>query len=701
MLRNGQEERMIVKTYCARMDHGGCGLLVHVEEGRIKRIEGDPDCPLNRGTICAKGIAQIEKLYHPDRLIYPMKRTGNRGEGRWSRISWEEALETIGKKLLETIERFGPETIAFAQGTPKGLELFLLIRLANLLRIPNISTPGHICHMPRETASHLTCGFFPVPDLDHPPSCVLVWGSNLFQTNEEGVIGSQLRRALEKGTKLIVIDPRKTGVASQAELWIKPRPGTDLFLALGMLRVILDEKLYDRPFVENWTKGFPELKEHLENYSLEEISEITWVPKEKILKAARLYAQTRPAALQWGNAIEHTTNSFQCARALLILMAITGNLDLPGGNVNRVGPPIMRPGELVQIKRFPEKREKILSPEYRLSTMMGFVPSPLIIKAILTEKPNPIRMMYLHGGNPLLSYANSKETFEALKKLDFLAVSEIFLTPTAQLADILLPAATHFEFDDIGHFGLPHGFILARPKIVEPPEECWPDSKILNELGKRVGLEQYFWDDLGECLDEILRPAGLTYDDFRTMGMLKGKWEYRSHEKKGFSTPSGKVELYSEQLKQWGYKPLPSPLDLPQPLTEPYPLLLTSAKDPYFFHSAYRNIPSLRKLSPDPLLLIHPETASRFNIQEDDWVAVETEMGSIRQKAKMDKEIDQRIIVLSFGWWFPERKDLELSGWKESNLNILTNNNPPYEPAIGSTWLRGIPCRISKSKLGT
>ena len=690
---------MIVKTYCARMDHGGCGILAHVENGRITKIEGDPDSPLNRGTICAKGIAQIEKLNHPDRLKYPMKRIGERGEGKWERISWVEALETIAGKVRETIDREGTRAISFAQGTPKGLELFLLIRLANLLHIPNISTPGNVCHMPRETASTLTCGFFPIPDYDHPPACVVVWGSNLFQTNEEGIIGSQLRRALDQGAKLIVIDPRKTGVASRADLWLQPKPGTDLALALGILRVIVDKDLYERTFVEGWTKGFQELKEHLQQYPLEKISGITWISKEKIMEMAHLFSQTKPASIQWGNALEHNPHSFQCARALVILMAITGNLDAPGGNVNRPSPPIMRPGELVQIKKFPEKKEKILSPEFRLSTMMGFVPSQLIVKAILTEKPYPIRMMYIQGGNPLLSYANSMETFKAMKKLHFLAVSEIFLTPTAQLADIVLPAAANFEFDDIGHFGLPHGFILARPKIVEPMEESWPDSKILNELGKRMGYGQYFWDDMRECLEEILKPAGMTYNDFKSMGILKGKWEYRGYEKKGFNTPSGKVEIYSQQLKEWGYDPLPSYQDLPEsPLLKEYPLIFTSAKDPFYFHSAYRNISSLRKLSPEPIVLIHPETASHLGIDEGDWVSIETKQGTIRQKAKLNTEIDPRLIVLSFGWWFPERKDLELSGWKESNLNILTNNDPPYEPAIGSTSLRAVPCRIYKSE---
>ena len=695
---------MIVKTYCARMDHGGCGLLVHVENGRITRVEGDPDSPLSRGYVCAKGLAQMERINHPDRLRHPMKRVGERGAGKWECISWEEALETVAGKISDTMARDGGQAVSFAQGTPKGLELFLMLRLANLLNVPNVSTPGSICHMPRETAAGFTFGFFPVPDYDHPPACVMVWGSNLLHTNEEGIIGILLRKALDSGAKLIVIDTQKTSLASKADLWLQPRPGTDLALALGMLRVISDEDLYDKTFVGEWAHGLTELKDHLQHYPLDRVSEITWIKTGRINEAARLFSRTRPACIQWGNAIEHTLNSFQCSRALSILMAVTGNLEVPGGNVNRSMPAIMRPGELVQIKRFTDKRDKLLSPEFRVATMMGFVPSQMIIKAILTGKPHPIRCMVLQGTNPLLAYANSKETLTAMERLHFLAVAEIFLTPTAQLADIVLPAATHYEFDDIGHFGLPHGFILARPKIVEPPEDCWSDSKILNELGKRLGYGQFFWQDMGDCLNAILKPAGLTYEDFKRMGILKGKWEYRGYEKGGFKTSSGRVEIYSGQLKDLGYDPLPRYQELPEsPQSTPdlfkeFPLIFTSAKDPFYFHSSGRHLPSLRKVSPDPIILVHPDTAGPLEIKEGDWVSIETRRGTIRQKARLSRDIDPRVVVVSYGWWFPERKDLELSGWKESNLNILTSSDPPYDPALGTTALRAVPCRIYKSE---
>ena len=340
-----------------------------------------------------------------------------------------------------------------------------------------------------------------------------------------------------------------------------------------------------------------------------------------------------------------------------------------------------------------------------MAAKMGFVPSQLIVEAILTGRPHPIRCMYLQGTNPLLAYADSTKTFEALKRLDFLAVAEIFLTPTAQMADIVLPAATNYEFDDIGHFGLPHGFILARPKIVDPPAECWPDSKILNELGKRLGYGESFWKEMRDCLDAILEPAGLNFEGFKPMGILKGRWEYKGYEKKGFKTPSGKVEIYSSQLKDLGYDPLPHYRELPEsPLSTPdlfkeYPLILTSAKDPFYFHSSSRNIPSLRKLSPDPVILIHPETASPLGIQDGDWVAIETRRGTIRQRARLSPDVDPRVVAASYGWWFPERGDLELFGWKESNLNILTSSDPPFDPAVGSTFLRGALCRVYRSAI--
>jgi thiosulfate reductase/polysulfide reductase chain A len=217
-----------------------------------------------------------------------------------------------------------------------------------------------------------------------------------------------------------------------------------------------------------------------------------------------------------------------------------------------------------------------------------------------------------------------------------------------------------------------------------------------------MGLEGSFWPNLRACLEDILKPSGMTYDDFRKVGILKGKWRYRSYEEKGFSTPSKKVEIFSERLKDWGYDPLPTDHGSIETkaqdgqISEVYPLILTSAKDPHYFHSAYRNLPSLRRLSPEPMVSIHPERAQALGIQEGDWVVIQTPRGSIRQRASLDPDLDPRVVIGAYGWWFPERKDLELSGWKESNINVLTDHQPPFDPAIGTTRLRAIPCRVLK-----
>lgn len=341
--------------------------------------------------------------------------------------------------------------------------------------------------------------------------------------------------------------------------------------------------------------------------------------------------------------------------------------------------------------------------EFRAATMMGFIPSQLIFEAALASGSDRIRMMYLQGTNPLVSHPDAKHTYEAIKQLDFLAVSEIFLTPTAQMADLVLPAAIQFEFDDIGHFGFRHGYVLARPKILDPPAECWSDSKILNELGRRLGYGEFFWENVRDCLDEIVKPSGMTYDDFVKIGILKGNWQSTAFASGRLDTLSGKVEIYCRRLENWGYDPLPAHREKINgkdqlAACEAFPLILTSAKDPFSFHSANRNLPSLRKLSPDPIVCIHPDTARQLGLTEEDWAFICTEHGTIRQRVRLAADLDRRVAVASAGWWFSEGSDPEFSGWKSSNLNILTSAGATCDPAIGSPMLRGIPCRMHPAR---
>jgi len=690
-----QQMKTTEKVFCGRMDHGGCGLLVEIEDGRIVSIKGDPDAP-SKGYICRRGRAQIERLYHPDRLRYPQKRTGKKGENKWQRISWDEALDTISSKLIECKEKYGAESALFMHGAPKGMEYFFLYRLAYSYGSPNVITTGSVCFAPRLGAGIITNGYYPHPDLGHPPELILGWGSNHLATSADGVIAPEVLQAINGGSRLIYIDPVKRDLAAKSEVWLQIRPGMDGLLSLGMIKVIIEEELYDREFVERWTYGFDELKTHISSHSLKKIQDATWISENDIKKVARSYAAAESASILWGNAIDQNINSIQIARSLLILMALTGNLDSPGGNIQPGLTNTVKASELMLTKKYHHIFDKGIGKEFKLGAMIGVVPYNLAIKAILHEDPYKISFAYIQGTNPIMTYPNSKESFEAMKNIDFLAVADLFMTPTAQMADIVLPVATHFEFNDLGYFGLPYGKVQVRSKTIDPLGECWSDVKMINELALRLNLKDSFWKEEKECINYIFKPSGMDFRDLKKKGTIEGKKKYRSYTEKGFRTASGKVELYSSWMERNGYPPLPEFSDPEDCSKDKFDLILTSAKLPEFFHSMNRNISSLRDRHNDPCINIHPETADNIDVKDGDWIWVENSQGRIKSKAKLNSNIDPRVVVAEHGWWFPERDATTFYGWMESNLNVLTRSDPPYEPSLGTVNLRGFCCRLYK-----
>jgi anaerobic selenocysteine-containing dehydrogenase len=683
-------------TFC-RVCLNRCSIKATAEDGKLVQIAADKKSGLG-STLCAKGLALPEILNHPDRLKYPQKRQGARGTGEWQRISWDEALDTIAEKLLKLKTRFGPESVAFGLGEPKGLELAFVQRIASAFRTPNVCTPGHICHIPTELASTFTSGSACAADEEYPPRLMVVWGCNPLDTHY-GMQAKKFNSALQNGAKLLVIDPRKTDIASKAYLWLKPRPGSDSALAMGIMKVIIDERLYDEDFVTRWTVGFDQLKEHVKSYHLEDVERATWVPREQIERVARLYAKNKPATIQSGNALEHSINSFQTCRAVSILRAITGNLAIPGGEIFITPCPLTSPGRFMLLREFPRKAEKTIGSEFKLALRSGFIPRQSLVKAIWEEKPYPVKAGLFFATNPLITYPNAAKTYQALMKLDFMVVADLFMTPSAAIADIVLPAATTCEYDELAPYPA-HGAILAYPKLVDPPGECWPDMKMVNELAKRLGLKEYFWDDEREALDLILQPSGLSFEEFKQKRFLKGKKEYRQYEKDGFRTPSGKVEIYSKRLEELDYSPLPfyqelSRFGFSEPTGE-YPLLLTNAKERHFVHSAHKNIASLRRRKAEPVIELNPELAHKAGLKQGDWVYIETRRGKIKQKLQLSAELDPRVAIASSGWWFPEEPS-NLHEWNRSNINMLTESEPPHEPTLGSVELRGVPCKVYKA----
>jgi len=324
---------------------------------------------------------------------------------------------------------------------------------------------------------------------------------------------------------------------------------------------------------------------------------------------------------------------------------------------------------------------------------MMTVPPAYFRRAVLEGVPYPVRGAYMQGTNPVLAYADSRMTVEALMKLDFLAVSDLFMTPTAALADIVLPAATTFEYDDIGHYGLGHGYILARPKVVEPPEACWPDLKIINELGRTLTGKEYWHEDYRDLLEEVLSPSGLSYSRFAEMGYLKGPDRFRKYLKGGFKTHTGKVELFLTGAEKFKLAPLPQFSGLPEEDDPEFPLVLTSCKSRVYLHSSYRWLDRLRRSSPHPRTEIHPETAAAYDIHDGEEVLVETRAGTISQIAHLTDRVQRGTVYSDYGWWFPEDGAGSLYGWERSNYNMLTSVER-LGRAFGTPNLKGIGCRI-------
>jgi anaerobic selenocysteine-containing dehydrogenase len=684
-----------IRTAC-RNCHGGCGVIAHVKDGKVIKVEGDPNSPISHGTMCSKGLSITQLAYHPDRILYPMEKT----EKGWQRITWDEALGTIAEKFKKVIDEYGPESILVGQGTGRDYESHLY-RFANLLGTPNVITAGHMCYVSRVASTLITCGTLPVVDYEGGPKCIVMWGCNPLWTNPDEYKGASFWRAYKRGAKLICIDPRKSFYAGRADLWLQLRPGTDAALAMGFHYVIIEEELYDKEFTENYVNGWNAWKGRVKEYPLDRVQEITWVDKDLIRKAARMYATIKPACIHWGVPTEQTINCANYTRAVTGLMGITGNLDAPGGNVLFVNPPTRTVAEFARHNDLSsEQRKKRLGgEEFKLGARVAFINPKKAWDSILTGKPYSIKAGILCGTNPVVTRANAKEAYEALKKLEFLVVIDFFLTPTAELADIFLPSGTWLEQNHVADNWKRHGFVLARQKCVEIGE-CWQDHKILLELGKRMG--QSWWDTVEDALDYLLEPSGLTWEQFKEKGYLQGEMVYYKYKERGFSTPTKKLELYSTVLKDWGYDPLPKYTEIPEsPVSRPdllkdYPYILNAGlRTPTFFHSANRNIPWLREIRPHPIAEVHPETAKKHGVKDGQWVYIESPRGRIKQRAKLNDGIDPRVIAAEHGWWFPEIKDPG-HGWDISNVNLLTDNAyATLDPAIGSTNLRVCLCNIS------
>jgi len=701
-------DKSVVRSAC-RMCHGVCQVLVHLEGDRVVKVTGDPDSPTSRGYICPKGKASPELLYHPDRLLYPLKRAGERGENKWERITWDEALGEMAERLKAIKEESGPEYFAMQQGTGRPYTGFTT-RFANAFGTPNFTGVAHLCYLPRWLVSLYTLGQLPICDIygfgGECPACIVLWGCDLSNSGaSDGMCGGMFQAALKKAKKVIVVDPRRIKAAEKADHWLQLRPGTDGALALAMINTIIAEDLVDHDFVDGYTVGYERLVEHVQPFTPEWAAPITRLDAEDIRAAARTYATTPPACMQWGNAVDMSACNAQTARSLLILRALTGNIDRPGGDVLWVPPAgVKQRSVFMNLEvpglqfRPPEVYDRVVDGgRYPICPIAH---PPTFWRSIVEGDPYRIRAMWIVGSNPLLTMTDPLQTERALRLLEYLVVSDFFLTPTAQLADLVLPAATWLEQDDVVNL---HKIwcVLARRKVAQVGK-ARDDREVIFELAHRLGLDEAFpWKDFRAYLEWALEDAGMTFEEFCDKGMLAGEMRYHKYREHGFATASGKFEIYSSLLEAMGVSPLPvyrepplTPVSAPE-LVREYPLILTTgAKIREFFHSEGRQIGSLRKKHPDPLVEIHPHTAASLGIDEGDWVLIETPHDRVRMRARLFDGIAPDVVSAEHAWWFPE-DDAPEYGWRKSNVNLLFGEME-YDPDSGSESLRSALCKVYK-----
>ena len=728
-------ESGIKKSVCF-FCHDNCAVLTKVQDGRVAGVKPDPEF---HNTFCEKPRMAEEFHNHPDRLNYPLKRDGARGEGKWKKIAWEQALDEIAERLGEIKERYGAEALCTIEGdghTDRWAEM----RFLNLFGTPNHVTAGAIDLLNKLTAHWVTYGSPSAHGIiPGVTKCMINWGGNPVITCFG--IWEALSGAKKAGAKLITIDPRYTETAKASDLWLQIRPGTDGALALAWLNVIIEEEFYDKEFVERYTVGFDEVRETIKNFTPGKAAEITWIPVEKIVESARLYATSKPASLlaRGLGPDQIGRNMLQFSRAQCILRAITGNLDMEGGDL--LAPVTkdqlkVRPDsemELIEKLSVEQKAKQIGSDRFKLQAWPGYelcrkytqghpyaytlteqwmAPAhwPTVVRAILTGQPYPVKALIVQATNPLLWINNSRLIYQGLKTLDLVVGMELFMTPTAMLADYVLPATDWLERSVVRAICLSNN-VLGGERAVKPEDERRDDYQLWRGLGVRLGQAEYWWDTLEEAYGYRVEPAGYkSYEEFiAKQRVIVGRQEYRKYEKYPFATPSGKVELYSTMLEQLGYDPLPgyeepaeSPVSTPE-LAREYPfILITGGKIRPFYHSEFRQIRSARKKHPDPLVQLHPDTARELGITGGDWVVIETPVGSIRQRALLDTGIHPRVVHAEHGWWFPEDPAPEpsLYGVWKSNINAVLDDHPDKcDPVCGSWPCRAVLCKIYKYNL--
>lgn len=723
----------------------GCGVILTVEDGKITKVEGDPEHPITNGRLCPRCLALKEVIYHPDRLRHPMKRAReDRGLDKFEQITWNEAYDIIEENARKIIEEYGPESIMTMTGTGRETTMYAPAYAPLIFGSPNQGgmLSGASCYGPRCTIAnyHLGAGY---PELDYAayfperyddpryevPKYILIWGKNPIYSNPDGFFGHAVVDLMKRGSKLIIIDPRVTWLGIRAEYHLQLRPGTDAAVGLGLLNVVINEDLIDHDFVENWCYGYDALKERVQDYPPEKVEEITWVPADTIREAARAFATNHPSSGLWGLAIDQSVNGIQAGHCFLTLMAITGNLDVPGG-VTLAKPSsfmgkwryeaIQAVDPEVVARRIVNLEGKYALHDYGGGAMPGVLGDTVLDWLEMENPPYPLKMTWFIGNNMMACMpVQPQRWLKALNKFDFIVASDVFMNPTIMaLADVVLPVSMSTEHEGVvlPHFGRNSHFVGALNKVIDP-EDTKSDLEILIDMGKRIHPENFPWESVTDFLTEQLHTVyDWGFDELSKDIVYQQNFTYRKYETgglradgdPGFETPTGLVELKSTLYPQFGLDALPhfieptySPYsdEMSEEDKEKYPLVLTTGgRNLSMFHSEHRQIPSLREINPWPKVTIHPETAEENGIEDGDWVRISNMFGSCVMKANVNGTVDPRVVHAEHAWWFPEQEgeSPNLFGAWKANINNLVPHECIGVSGYGAPY-KCMVCSIEKA----
>lgn len=632
-----------------------CSLLLHKENGKIVKVNGNPDHPITQGAICNKVRNMTERVYHPERVLYPLRRVGAKGEGRFVRISWEEALSEIARRFKSIIDQYGSEAIlpySFYGNmgilSVEGMDRRFFNRLgASHLR-------RSICNAAGNAGWKYTMGFGggTSPEETIQAKLIIIWGGNLVSTNMHQI--ALIEKARKQGAKLVVIDVHKNRTGQRADWFIPLYPGTDGALALGMMHVLFEHGLVNESFLKEYTVGHEELREHVRSYTPERVSTITGVPAEDIIQLAVMYGKTSPAYIHIGNGLQHHDNGGMTVRTISCLPALTGQWLIPGG------------GAFKSNGAYGEMNTDLLERPDLRQNQARTINMNQLGEALLRVDDPPVQALFVYCANPAVVAPDSRKVEEGLRRDNlFTVVHDLFITDTAKFADLLLPATSTFENTDI-YSSYWHHYVQLQEPVIPPQGESKSNVELFKLLAETMDFEDGAFRDseedmIRQALDHSANPylEGVTWEGLQANRHVKLNMEHQKNYLTQLKTPSGKIELYSEAMREAGLPPLPTYMPLIEGFdgehrwdgNTRFPLMFISPPNHSFLNSTFGNVEKLKTLEKQPVLQIHPQDARDRRIEDGDQVVVWNDRGSYCVNASVTDKMLPGTVISQGLWW--------------------------------------------------